>query len=120
MAKGPAADVRIVFDRIPEINASIKSAVSMVLRKAALETEGIAKTLVPVDTGALKNSIATNTSADTGSGYGADVYTAQHYAAFVEYGTRYMGEQPYLTPAFDRVAPGALAACKAILEVSAI
>ena len=90
------------------------SLTSLVVRKAAFDVERIAKTLVPVDTGFLKNSIHTEIQTNNFRTYGAEVIAGAEYASFVEYGTSRMSPQPYMQPALDRVSPGFLAALEAI------
>ena len=53
--------------------------------------------ICPRDTGNLANSI-TLESAD--NGFTAEVEPHTDYAAYVEYGTRFMPAQPYMRPAF--------------------
>ncbi len=57
-----------------------------------------AKTLVPVDTGTLRNSIKTRYLPESESGV---IYSALEYAPHVEFGTVFMREQPFLGPAFE-------------------
>lgn len=54
----------------------------------------VARTLVPVDTGRLLGSISANTD-----GEGCTCIADCEYAQYVEYGTVYMGAQPYFEPA---------------------
>lgn len=100
---------------------------SQVVRKTAFDIEAEAKTRVPVDTGALKNSIHTVT--DTTSGWSAAratnpqgnpffgevrprhqrlvaiVAVGQHYGAPVEYGSAGRPAKPYLAPATEQMRP---------------
>jgi len=66
------------------------------LEEAGVIVEGTAKRLAPVNTGNLRGSINRETFSDR-----AEVGTNVEYAEYVEYGTRFMGEQPYLRPAID-------------------
>lgn len=82
--------------------------------KAALLQTGkdilqTAKELVPVDTGALKQSGGVNVQSSTvievgfgspGTFRSTPKREPEVYAPFVEYGTSKMAAQPYLTPAF--------------------
>lgn len=102
MARGTGIDVDIKFDRIREINNRIPNVVATLIRKAVAETEGLAKLRVPVDTGALKNSIASRVEIRGDSVVG-EVGTNLHYAPYIEFGTRFSAAQPFLVPAFDRV-----------------
>nr|DAF82093.1 MAG TPA: putative tail component [Caudoviricetes sp.] len=56
-----------------------------------------AQKLAPVDTGNLKRSITMRTKDN-----GMTSRTKAHvdYAAYVEYGTRFQGKQPYMKPAY--------------------
>lgn len=98
--------------------ASMDSRTSLIVRKAAFDVERIAKLLVPVDTGFLKNSIHTMVQTNSFHTFGgaivAEVVAGAEYAGFVEHGTSRMAPQPYMQPALDRVSPGFLAALTAI------
>ena len=56
----------------------------------------VAQSLVPVDTGRLMGSIEASADAD-----GCTCITMCEYAEYVEYGTCYMGAQPYFEPAIE-------------------
>jgi HK97 gp10 family phage protein len=69
----------------------------VLLRAHGVQTR--ARLLAPVDTGRLRDSIQVDRIK-------WDLYrvsTGVEYAAFVEFGTRYMPAQPYLTPAYKAV-----------------
>ena len=53
-----------------------------------------ARAMCPVDTGALRNSIAVSAGND-----GAEISADADYAAYVEFGTWKMAAQPFLVPA---------------------
>ena len=72
-----------------------------VIAKTALDIEADAKSLAPVDTGALRNSIGTTIS---NGGLSAEIGPTVHYAPYLEYGTRRMPPQPYMGPAAERRA----------------
>lgn len=74
--------------------------------------ERMAKTKVPVDTGALKNSIF---SAKAGE-LTYKVTAPQHYAVYVEKGTRRMRAQPYLQPSLDTERPKLISNLRKIYE----
>lgn len=89
----------------------------MAVKKSAKDIERIAKQFVPVDTGALKNSI----SAATGAGFGvmhATIAPTMEYAPYVEFGTRRMAQRAYMGPALDRVSPGFVAAMEQVGRLS--
>lgn len=87
---------------LTKIPAAARRKIELALDKAAADIEARAKTTVPVDTGALKNSIQ---AGQTGRDLERQVEAGQGYAAFVEFGTRRMAARPYLTPAFEAVRP---------------
>lgn len=75
-----------------------------------LHVQNVARALCPVDTGRLRSSIMATRGQD-GMGPWVEVGTNVYYAAFVEFGTRYMAAQPYLRPALAQAAgmlPGAI------------
>ena len=99
--------------------------VAEAVNRAALEVEGQARALAPVDTGALANSITMKPATANSGEITAEVYTDKEYAAFVEYGTGQRGAataqsqplngsiaygdnagqvaQPYMKPALEQV-----------------
>lgn len=64
----------------------------------ALRIQNNARILAPVDTGRLRASIMATKGSD-GLGPFVEIGTNVEYAAYVEFGTRYMAAQPYLRPA---------------------
>lgn len=74
--------------------------------------ERMAKTKAPVDTGALKNTIF---SAKAGK-LTYKVTAPQHYAIFVEKGTRKMRAQPFLKPSLDAERPKLISNLRKIYE----
>lgn len=85
------------------------SGVKKVVRKNGSELQKKAQKNAPVGTpqstgipgyvgGTLKRSIGLDI---TDGGMTAEVEPLAEYAAYVEYGTRYMNAQPYLKPAFN-------------------
>lgn len=78
-----------------------RTATDRQLELSSLRIERGAKTGAPVDTGALKNTIF---SAQAGS-LTYKVTAPQHYAVYVEKGTRKMRAQPFLKPAIDAERP---------------
>lgn len=83
---------------------------SAAIRKTAHDIEATAKTLVPVDTGATKNSIYVENADPDGRTLGAGSLAAEigpttHYAPHLEYGTVKMAPHAFMGPALDRHAP---------------
>ena len=66
----------------------------------AVAIEERAKEIVPVDTGALQESIHVEKGDQLGE---YRVVASEPYAAFVEFGTSKMAAQPYLIPAWRQV-----------------
>lgn len=79
-------------------NTSLK-AVKEVIKLNGAGLQQTAMNLSPVDTGQLKRSITLDIK---DAGLTAVVAPHVHYAAYVEYGTRYMSAKPYIRPAFNR------------------
>ena len=106
------AGVRI--DGFDKLEAKLKrnmnlGAVRTVVRKNGADLQTKAQENAPVGTpqstgipgyvgGTLKRSVELDI---TDGGLTAEVEPAADYAAYVEYGTRFMEAQPYLKPAYD-------------------
>lgn len=77
-----------------------------VIRKTALDIEGTAKALAPVDTGNLKNSIGHSDLRIGNSGQlVAEIGPTANYGIFLEMGTSRAPAQPFMGPAADRHTP---------------
>lgn len=83
----------------------------------AAEFEAEAKSLVPVLTGKLRDSIHIEiVQSDSNTALavvGPD--DSVEYAAYVEYGTRHMKEEPYMRPAYENAKDRAAAALQEVL-----
>lgn len=94
-----AADLRTESGRVTARGA-------LVMRKT---TQGIirdAKTLAPVDTGNLRNSISATVTGDGRTNrMTTEIGPTASYGIFLELGTSRMAAQPYLFPAADRWEP---------------
>lgn len=106
--------VEIRFNKMPELTKASRERAVQAVAKAAYDIEGQAKTIVPVDTGNLKNSIQTEPGDSDLTKY---VGPHTDYAVHVEYGTYKMRAQPYLRPAAERVQPGFIAAMQQIAKL---
>lgn len=82
--------------KLDSIEPLVEEAVEKALEKSGTLIEADAKTFVPVDTGALKDSIYHKVQDGQ-----LEVGATMPYAIFVEFGTYKMRPQPYLTPAFE-------------------
>ncbi len=91
-----AARVTLTGDLTKRMRAGERMARTAVQNTAKDIVKG-AQQRVPVDTGHLKASI----SYERLDEHAALVMVKAHYGHFVEYGTRHMGAQPFLTPAAE-------------------
>lgn len=89
------------------ITGRVAQAAIQAVNETTAEAVSVARSVVPVDTGALKASLDARPAQQTGSGvsgefgsYGID------YALYVELGTSRMRAQPYLRPGADAAFPG--------------
>ncbi len=87
--------------------SGMEQAVGEAIRKAVRDTTEaaaeIARTLAPVDTGALKDSITTFYQGNQFSSVGT-IDVGVPYGIYQELGTRNMAAHPFLTPAIDAVS----------------
>lgn len=94
-------DVKKLQAKLDAVGPANKARAERALRKAAKDVERDAKLLVPVDTGALKNSIGI----DQPSPSQAIIGPTMNYASYVERGTSRQAPQPYMRPAAERNVP---------------
>lgn len=87
--------------RLNRMESTLQSVAAEACAASAERCEALAKEFVPVDTGALRESIHVENGADASS-----VIAATQYAAKVEYGTSKMRPQPYMLPAAWQSADG--------------
>lgn len=109
---GLTVNVDVRSNRLPAIAAMLRPRAEAVISKAAHDIEAAAKSQAPVDTGALRNSIQAHPEA----ALAWVVAVGVEYGIYQEFGTRKMAAQPYLIPAFQRVAPSLIAALKEIVS----
>lgn len=103
---GATITLRVVSNHLPEAQALVHRALVETVAETAYDVEARAKMLAPVRTGTLRRSI--HTVIEHG-GLRATVGPSVSYAAFVEFGTRYMAARPYMRPAAAlvlRLLPG--------------
>lgn len=84
-----------------KLKKAIPEAAEETVKTACLSIEKDAKSIVPVDTGALRDSINTKIEKN-GDDITGIVSTNQYYAGYVEHGTSKMAAKPYMKPAFDK------------------
>ena len=96
------------FEEIANNASKMAEDMEKELGNIALES---AKKNVPVDTGALRDSIDLKKTAD-----GVEIGSDLEYAAAVEYGTTRHAPQPYLKPASQEINKEAPRVLKAVLN----
>ena len=106
------ARIVIKYNHLPQLAKRLPEVVGSLVRKAAYDIEAHAKSIVPVDTGKLKNSITSEFPSQTK----AIVAPHTDYATYVEYGTRKQRAKPYMRPAAEKVAPAFIEACRRLEE----
>ena len=90
----------VVFNRIPALIAAVEAKKhSAALHAAEIGAER-ARSLAPVDTGELRDSIH---AVLIGHGE-AEIRVEARHAPYVEFGTYKMAAQPYLSPALEGLA----------------
>lgn len=113
---------RVAFNHTKAIQGELKENASKVIRKTLLDVLADAAALAPVDTGALKNSLSPSGEGNVFDMKPGDLFgvagTSLEYAGFVEFGTRRMAAQPYLTPAAERQRPAFEAAMAHLLKAT--
>lgn len=87
--------------KLNKLDPLTRAAVTRGVQLAAVKVEGDAKTIAPVDTGALRDSITTS-GKSTATGAEASIGSSLEYAPFIELGTSRMQAQPYLHPALQK------------------
>ncbi len=107
-----SARIVVRYNNLPRIAERLPEVVSAIVRKAAYDVEAHAKSVVPVDTGKLKNSITVEFPNQTK----AIIAPHTEYAAYVEFGTHRQRAKPYMRPAAEKVVPAFLAAMKRLEE----
>jgi HK97 gp10 family phage protein len=92
---------KIILDtkRLDELAAKLGTNTDGALKAIAFQVEGIAKTLAPVDTGALRNSLETEKIQE--GLY--QVHDGVEYGIYQELGTYKMAAHPFLIPAVEQV-----------------
>lgn len=102
----------VIFNRLPAIASAAAGKVDVALAKTAADTETLAKTMAPVDTGNLRGSIMSDKVRE----FTWRVTANAEYALYVEMGAynvrakKPMAAQPYLDPALRQTWPSLLVA----------
>ena len=107
------ATVRVEDARLRALFAKLRPGLVAVVAIAAHNVEGRAKELVPVDTGATKNSIQPTFQS---GGLAARIGPTTTYAPFLEFGTHRMRARPFLIPALEQNRQPFLEAAKQVFN----
>lgn len=112
------------FNLLPQVASLFAGISDKLVEEAASQVATIAKQICPVDTGSLQSTIYVKTHDASTYGQGfeeptgdsyilpevdvppsgtAYVAAADNYAIYVEFGTRYMGAEPFMIPALETV-----------------
>jgi HK97 gp10 family phage protein len=86
---------------LADTKTEILAGIRTVVQRTTKAVERDAKRFVPVDTGNLRNSLASETSEDGDTVVG-EIYATAGYAAHVEFGTSKMPPHAFLRPSLDR------------------
>lgn len=104
--------VEITYDNgLSETAQRIESGLGGIIAAGALKVCESAKSMCPVDTGALRSSISVHTEENS-----AEISADTDYAAYVEFGTSKMTPQPYLVPALIGSSQAAAASMADAIE----
>lgn len=104
--------MRVTHNNWDAIKDTLAAQADVVASKIALDLEAQAKTMAPVDTGTLKNSIQ---AMRVGAAHWRIVVGVE-YGAYVNYGTRFMAAQPFWDNAWAKITPQFKAALKGLFR----
>jgi len=85
---------------LQSLDNTLQQSIQQQLERWAMEVLEFARSLAPIRTGRLRDSIYAKTS-----GWVIQIGAEAPYAIFVEFGTRYMQAQPFLYPAVEEYMP---------------
>lgn len=105
------AAVHLDMRRLQQLQAELEPRAQQLLDKVTFDVEADAKQFAPVDTGALKNSIASVLGRLQNI-----VMVGVEYAIYQEFGTRRMSAHPFLIPALEKHRKPFLAAWKQLVK----
>ena len=91
------SDLDKYIDDLAKAGPKAEKLTDTVIRKVGFDTVAGAQSIVPVDTGNLKNSIGVDFEE-----LGFEAGPTASYGHFVERGTSRMSPRPYMRPAFDK------------------
>lgn len=94
--------VQTIFNKLNAFPALLKKNAVNQAQQSAEDCAQIARSLVPVDTGALRDSIKVVKDSELGWAVEVGDDEAVGYAHFVEYGTVHQSALPFITPASEQ------------------
>lgn len=100
--------VVVKLNKMPELSGKLRKRAAVEVGDAAETCAALARSLVAVRSGALSASIHIEKESDLSRKVVADakaVSDGSMYGLFVEFGTKNMAAQPFLTPAAEMVKP---------------
>lgn len=98
------------LNNFPRVKANMVAQADAATAKAAHDIVAGAMRRAPIDTGFLRSSIQ---AMQIGRAHWR-VTVGAEYGVYVEYGTRFMGAQPYFFPAIAEASPAFIAAMRRI------
>lgn len=107
--------IDVIYNKLPRLPATLRREAERAIKRNAQECAAVAKSLAPVDTGKLRDSIDAKTDGPLAWVVGPHT----DYAAYVEYGTSKAPSQPFLTPATERQRPRFIGDMEQIVERAA-
>lgn len=115
MIEFDASDYDKLSSDLGTVSKKAGTMAALAVKKTAKDIEFMAKTIAPVDTGNLRNSIKTSDLRHTSTNNPeAAVTVSAEYGVFLELGTSRMAPQPFMKPAADLAEPGFLKAMEQI------
>ena len=105
MATDGSAEFELIARNLNNASRQVMPKARQAMKKALGDIASGAKNRAPVDTGALRNSITTQTQGNRDYARG-EVGPTVHYGGFVERGTSRTRAELYLRPSTDAVLPG--------------
>lgn len=107
--------IEIKFNNLPRLTPELDRRVADIVAGAAFACEGLAKSIAPIDTGALRSSIQASPESEKSWVIAVGV----EYGKSVEFGTSRQAAQPYLTPASENVRSMFLGQMQSVVEEAA-
>ena len=90
--------------RLRDFPVESRPLIKALMEDAAQSGETLSKRLVPVDTGALRDSIGYRVTSERGWNFLLQAQATMYYASFVEGGTSRMGPRSYMRPGVELAA----------------